>query len=61
MNSVVCLNGNALSHLGFRETAEALVALFPHASLEVYEGVGHFEGHTQYAGRLPTSLRTPWA
>jgi pimeloyl-ACP methyl ester carboxylesterase len=49
------------SHPGFRATAEELVALFPHASLEVYEGADHFEIHTQYADRLATSLRALWA
>jgi len=49
------------SHPGFRATAEELVALFPHAFLEVYEGADHFEIHTQYVARLATSLRALWA
>jgi pimeloyl-ACP methyl ester carboxylesterase len=49
------------SHPGFRATAEALVSLFPHASLDVYEGADHFEIHTQYADRLAASLRALWA
>ena len=49
------------SHPGFRATAEALVSVFPHAGLEVYEGADHFEIHTQYAARLAASLRALWA
>jgi pimeloyl-ACP methyl ester carboxylesterase len=48
------------SHPGFRATADALVALFPHATLAVYEGADHFEIHTQCADRLAASLRTLW-
>ena len=48
------------SHPGFRATAEALVSLFPHASLGVYEGADHFEIHARYADRLAASLRTLW-
>jgi hypothetical protein len=49
------------SHPGFRAIAEALVSLFPHASLGVYEGADHFAIHTQYADRLAIALRTLWA
>jgi pimeloyl-ACP methyl ester carboxylesterase len=49
------------SHPGFRATADAVVSLFPHASLGMYEGADHFQIHTQYADRLAAALRTLWA
>jgi pimeloyl-ACP methyl ester carboxylesterase len=49
------------SHPGFRATAEEVVSVFPHASLDVYDGADHFEIHTKYAARLAAGLRSLWA
>jgi pimeloyl-ACP methyl ester carboxylesterase len=49
------------SHPGFRANAEELVSVFPHASLDVYDGADHFEIHTKYVARLAAALRTLWA
>jgi hypothetical protein len=48
------------SHPGFRATAEALVSVFPSATLDVYEEADHFEIHTKHADRLATALRALW-
>lgn len=49
------------SHPGFRATGEELVALFPRASLDVYEGADHFDMHTKHVDRLAAALCTLWA